>query len=220
MKSFIKAIAILLMIASMLSLCSCDREYDEAEILSAAAELVEKSYKLNELFYGKGLDYTTEGIGIYKKATDESLGEYGISTVEDMKNMAREIFSDSYCEVIFASDVFSSVKLGDEIKNYTRYYQNSDSDGNPAGIMVKSNYDYPLIGEYVYHDDFRVVDVIEQVIVVRATVTARDDDGNETVVEVDISMIEEDDGWRLTTPTFVIYNGYSDLYDDLKNNKK
>lgn len=219
MKRFIKALAVLLMIILCTSLCSCDRDYDEAEVLSAAKELIEKSYKLNELFYGKGLEYTDEGIGVYRFASEESLNEFGISTVEDMKNMAREIFSDAYCKIIFESDIFTSVKIDDVIKSYTRYYQSYDEDGNPNGIMVRTNYDYKLVGEYFYHDAMEVSDVVGEIIIVRTLATARHDDGSEMNDNIDISMIEEDDGWRLTTATYVIYNGYSDLYDDLINNK-
>lgn len=219
MKGLTRALALLLMLSLCFSLSSCDREYDEAEVLSAASELIEKSYKLNELFYGKGLEYTDEGLGIYRLASKESLAEYGISTIEDMKNMAREIFSDSYCDVIFKSDIFTSVKVDDVIKSYTRYYQNYDEEGNPDGIMVRTNYDYALTCEYVYHDSMEVVDVVKDVIVVRALVNAKSEDGSEANLNIDLSMIEESDGWRFNTATYVIYNGYSDIYDDLINNK-
>ena len=221
MKRFINIIAILLILTFSMSLYSCDREYDEKEVLAAAKVLIEKSYKLNELFYGKGLEYTDDenSVGVYKLATQDSLNEYGISTVEDMKNMAREIFSDSYCNVIFNSDIFTSTKVNNELTSYARYYQQYDKDGNASGIMVRSTYDYRLVGTYTYHEQMQVVDVIEQVIVVRALVTAQDLDGNTKNVNVDISMIEESDGWKLTTSTYVVYNGYSDLYDDLINNK-
>lgn len=213
-----KIIATLLIAFSIFSLFSCerDRDYDESEVLSAASELIDKSYKLNELLWGKGLSFSDEGIGIYKLATEESLAEYGISTLEDMKNMVRDIFSSTYSGVIFNSDVFTSVKIDDVIKSYARYYQKYDENDKPTGIMIRSDYEYELKGSYVYSDSLKVIDVEGEIIVVRALVSATSESDKTKNFEVDIRLIEEEGGWRLIAPTYVVYNEYSDIYEDLK----
>ncbi len=216
MKRLLSVILTLVLILSLIA-CDRDREYDEAEVLSAAGELIEKSHKLNELFYGKGLEYTEDGgVGKYKPATKESLEYFGISTVEDMKSLVREIFSASYSDVIFNSSVFSSVKLDDVIKSYARYYQSYDENDEPCGIMVLSDYEYTMTGSYEYKDGLEVVDVEGEVIVVRAQVIATDEHGESKTINFDIRLFEESYGWRLITPTYVIYNEYSDIYDNLK----
>ena len=213
-----RILALLLLVTTLFSIVSCenDREYDEGEVLAAAAELIEKSLPLNELLYGKGLSYGEEHIGIYYKATDESLAAFGIETVEQMKNMVREIYSTDYSESILTSDAFSPITVDDVIVGYTRYYQSEDEDGNPNGIMVKSDYDYPLKNSYEYHANMSVIDVEGEVIVVRTMVTATGVDGRIMNVNNDIRLIEEESGWRLMTPTYVVFNDYTDIYDKLK----
>ncbi len=204
-----------------LSLISCekDREYDEGEVLTAAAELVSRSLSLNELFYGKGLAYSDEGVGIYKRAETASLESFGISTLEDMKELARQIYTDSYCEGIFTSDVFSSIKIDDTVKSFNRYYQEYDNDGNPTYIMVNSSYKYFLKGKYEYHESMEVIDVEGEVIIVRTLVTATSESGKIKNINLDLRLKEEDDGWRLASPTYAVYNEYTDIYEDLKINK-
>ena len=218
-----KITALLLVLVTALSLFSCDkdkgkekdREYDEAEVLAVAAELVERSLPLNELLYGRGLECTDEGVGVYKMASAESIESFGFSTVDQMKEEIRAIFATSLADSMIKSDVFSSIKVDDVIVGYTRYYQSTDEDGNPNGIMVKSDYDYPLKNSYTYSDSFAVADVEGEVIVVRALVTVTSEDGVVKNENLDIRIIEEVSGWRLLTPTYVVYNKYTEIYDNL-----
>jgi hypothetical protein len=133
-----------------------------------------------------------------------------------MKAMVSEIFSESYSKIIFESDVFSSVKIDDVIKSYARYYQNYDENGNPAGIMVLSDYDYPLRGSYSYTDELKVYDVEGEVIIVEAVVAATSATGKTKNISFKIRLYEEPFGWKLISPTYVVYNEYSDIYDNLK----
>jgi hypothetical protein len=216
MKKIISLVILCVMICTTLISCDNDRDYDEAVVLSSAYGLIEKSHKLNELLYGPGLEFSDEGVGKYKLATEESLEKYGISTVDDMKAMVSEIFSESYSKIIFASDVFSSVKVDDVIKSYARYYQSYDENGNPNGIMVLSDYDYPLRGTYTYTDSLKVYDVEGEIIIVEAVVTATSESGKTKNLNFKIRLYEEPFGWKLISPTYVVYNEYSDLYDNLK----
>ena len=216
-----KISALLLVFILTLSLFSCkgekekDREYDEAEVLSAVATLIERSYAVNELLYGRGLEYTDEGVGVYKKATEESLSGFGFSTISQMQDEIRAVYATSLAGSMINSDVFSSIKVDDVIVGYTRYYQSTDEDGNPNGIMVKSDYDYPLKNSYTYSDSFAVADVEGEVIVIRALVTVTSEDGVVKNENLNIRMIEEISGWRLLTPTYVVYNKYTEIYDNL-----
>ena len=213
--------AIILVVIMTLSLFSCkgekekDREYDEAEVLSAVAKLIERSYAVNELLYGRGLEYTDEGVGVYKMATEESLSDFGFSTISQMQDEIRAVYATSLAESMINSDVFSSIKVDDVIVGYTRYYQSTDEDGNPNGIMVKSDYDYPLKNSYTYSDSFEVSDVEGEVIVISALVTVTREDGVVKNENLKIRIIEEKSGWRLLTPTYVVYNKYTEIYDNL-----
>ena len=210
--SFITVILICLSLAS----CNDDREYDEAEVLSAARDLIERSLPINEILYGAGFEASDEGVGVYKKAKAESLAAYGYSTLTQLQDDIREIYSSSYADSILSSDVFSAIKVDDVIVGYTRYYQATDDDGNHTDIMVKSDYDYPLRNEYSFHEQMEVIGVDGEVITVRTLVTAKREDGHIKNVNLDIKLIEEESGWRLMTPTYVVYNEYTEIYDNLK----
>ena len=222
MSRFKKISALISLLAVILSLfvsCENDRKYDEAEVIAAAKELIAKSHRLNELLYGEGLAFTDEGVGVYKRASAESLAYYGIETVEDMKAMVREIFSEGYSEIIFSSDIFTGVKVDGEIKSYARYYQSYDENDLPNGIMVRSDYNYPLRGSYEYHDSMKVIDVEGDIIVVNTLVHATSESGTLKNVNFKVRLEEDTAGWRLVSPPYVVNNEYTDLDDDLINNK-
>ena len=212
-----KIIAVILSLITLLSLISCevDREYDEDEVITAARELVERSYSVNELLWGEGLEFGEDGVGVYKAATSDSLKKYGIGSVEDMKNKVREVYSSSYSEKIFTSDIFTSVKIDNVIKGYARYSQKYGENDEPTEILVRTDYDFSLKGSYVYKDVFEVVDVEGEIIVISATVTATSHTGNTKDISCELRLIEEESGWRLVSPSYVVYNEYTDIYEDL-----
>ena len=217
---FSLTVSVLLIISICTSMISCEknRKYDTDEVIGAARILIEKSIPLNELLYGKGIAYTDEGVGIYKRADKSSLDSFGISNLDQVKRMIKEIYSDSYSETIFNSDTFSSIKIDDVIKSYNRYYQEYDKDGNPTYIMVNSKYEYFLKGSYEYHESMEIIGVKGEVITVRTLVTVTGENGKVKNINLDIRLIEQENGWRLESPTYAVYNEYTDLYDEL--NKK
>ena len=214
----VKITALLLALILMFTLTSCekDREYDEAEVLRATADLIERAKPINEIFYGKGLSFTEEGaIGAYKPATPASLTRYGISTIDDLKALTRSVYSSKTSEGIFAA-VLSPTYSGDSIVNYARYYQAVDDDGNPTTIMVRSNYEHFGSTNMVYHDGMTVKDVEGEVIIVSVPVTlTRESDGKVKNTTIDVKLIEEADGWRLCKTTYVVYTESTDEYDEM-----
>ena len=73
----IKRISIIfLAVVMMFSLVSCSSHSDE-EIIEAAKTLIEKSYIINEIYYGKGLPVTE----------DDSLGFASKYAMYEMQNM-------------------------------------------------------------------------------------------------------------------------------------
>lgn len=217
-----KIICILLILSAVFSLAACDsgelppREYDEAEVLSAARELIEKSVPFNRIYFGEGIRYLdSDGVGAYKPADTEWLAQYGVTTLEDLKNATRQVFSEKYCERVF-STVLSSVSDDDgTVVSYARYYQEVSDKGVPLRIMVLSNYDYYLENPIEYKDDITVFEVVGEIIRLRVPVILTREDGKtkETFIKVDI--IEEENGWRLASDTYAIYNESTDRYDEL-----
>ena len=222
MKRNLKIISLLLVTVLTLGLFGCsgeepDREYDEAEVLSAAGRLIKLSETLNRIYYGEGIGYTDgEGaVGAYKPADTAELKRLGFSTVEELKAKTRVVFSKKMSETMF-NTVLSAVSDDDDtIIQYARYYQESDKQGNPIRIMVLSSYDYFLKNGIEYGENITVLDVEGQIIKIGVPVTLTREDGKVKTKTLTVDMIEEEDGWRLASPTYSIYNESTDKYEDL-----
>ncbi len=219
MRGRIRIVSLLLLITVLFSLTSCekDREYDEGEVLAVAKTLIELSIPLNEIYYGKGLDYNEDdGIGAYKRATSHTLMKYGIDTIDDLRAKTREVFSDSMSLSLFGM-ALDPIYSGESIVGYRRYYQEYDEDGNPTTIMVRANYEHFASGVIEYRDGITVKDVEGEIIILSVPVTlTRESDGKTRDTEIEVRLIEEADGWRLHSDTFAVYNDSSDRYDELK----
>jgi hypothetical protein len=226
MRNKLSARVLLLLIALSLtlSLFACDggvsdREYDEAVVLASANELIKKSKTLNELYYGKGYEYDKEkSNGIYCEATTESTDHFGIHSVAELKIKTLEVFSDSLSNMMF-STVLSSI-VDDEISHYARYYDTKPDSNGKVHIMVNKNYEYYLKGSIEYLDGIYVKDVEGEEIILAVPVILTSESGKTKQKELEVRMIEEEDGWRLSSATDAVYNENSDIYEDMLEDLK
>lgn len=217
-KSLLSAI---LIIAISLSIISCDRSYDEEEVKSAAKSLIESSAVLNEIYWGEGIAYVeneSTSNGAYYEANCVYLNEYGFTTLEELKEMTRAVFSAEYCEIIF-STTLSSVYDEDELQIYARYYQKYTDEymTKPECIMVYS-LAVPLVkGKAEYQlDTLEVIGSEDETVFVSVLATVSCDGKTQTQI-LKIGLIEQKDGWRLDTPTYLSYNDKEDDYNNLQD---
>ena len=199
----------------LLSLISCgeqNRTYDEEEVLAAARVLLPAAEKLNEIYYGDGirpdLERSEEKNGVYYPAVKEDLGRYGITTVDSLKEKTREVFTVDYATLIFSTKL-SSVSDGDSVLSLSRFYQAYDGTGadkTPTLFMVNSAEKGLLVDTLTYHYDTLSVDGSEgNFVYVTLTVTAQNDAGESVDVSLRVGLLEEEDGWRIDTPTYARY---------------
>lgn len=221
---------ILFTMVSVLSFTGCNRSYDEAEVLAAAEDLLTKAQRLNEIYYGDGIPYITDGEkygAYYFEASPAYLSSIGISTIDELCAYTGEVFSESLCYTLFTT-VLSPLSDGDELKKPTRYFQRYIDDDASKGtdcIMVYSKHDQLYTDTVVYDLDSLYVSGVEGQIVsvcVSATVyNTHLDEGEEGSVEdsqeklLTIQLIEESDGWKINNPTYANYNSYEDRYNEL-----
>lgn len=205
---FSLVIVILTLLSSVISLSSCDRDYDETEVLAAARVLLKKSEELNEIYYGKGLrsdELTSESVGNYKKVLDEELEKYGISDLDSLKVKTREVFTYSFSEEIF------SVKLNPTYDengvNYARYIEHSfDISGDEKYIYVDPNHKVYMTDKVEYkYDSVKVKDVEDEYLYLSVMAVITNEEGKSREVEIEFTMLEEINGWRLDSFTFAVY---------------
>jgi hypothetical protein len=222
MKRTVKIIAVILLLSVLFSLSSCGgeppREYNEAEVISEAKRLIKLSAILNEIYYGVGMRYEEEGgLGAYKHADKEWLATVGITTVEDLKEKTKLVFSEKYSETIFKTVLSPITEDDGTILQYARYYQETGKKGEPLSIMVFTGYDYFLKNSVEYGDNVTVVEVEGQIVRVSIPITLTKEDGEKKSSTLTVDMIEEAAGWRLASATYAIYNDSTDRYEELIN---
>lgn len=181
--------------------CDKDRDYDEAEVKASAETLIRKSKKLNEIFWGKGIlcnDLDTYQNGAYYPADFNSQLEFGFFSVDEILEESAKVFSSDYC-ISINDSVFSS-KTGEfGMLGYARYYQEE------ALLMVYSKYE-PLLTdtvEYLY-DTIEVLGSDGDIVNVKISVKVTRGELSQTR-DIEIALIEEANGWRIDSPTYVIY---------------
>lgn len=188
---------------------SCNRRYDEEEVIEATKVLLKNAEKLNYIYYGEGIKYYEEENekGYYRKAQQSHLDELGFHTIEELKVMTEATFSQDYSEILY-STVLGALMSNGTLVNAARYYQAYDEEsGQPTDIMVHSKFTPMMTGRIAYNYESITVEKSKKQKVfatVNACVTSKD--GKSQEIQITITLIEEDDGWRIDNPTYANYN--------------
>ncbi len=214
----------LLIIATLLVsafiLTSCNRSYDEDEIIAATKILLKDAEMLNIIYYGSGIEYfdSDEEKGYYRKANTTHLEKLGFSTIEELQIITEKTFSDEYSSTIY-STILSPLTDDISLVSPARYYQAYDEEsGLPTHIMVYSNFTPIFKDSVIYnYDSLEVVRSKKEKVFVNVDATVTNSEGKTQSITVKITLVEEDDGWKIDAPTFANYNEYKDLYDELNN---
>ena len=200
-----KVVSLILAAVLILALASCggekNRTYDEAEVKTAAERLIKKTELLNKILWGEGIPYIDEAIyasGKYYAADPIYLYNHGFMILDDIIEECEQVFSTSYL-VSIRTSVFSSSAGDYGMAGYTRYYQGSEN------IMVYTDY-IPLLTDTVEYDYENINvkgSVGEKVSVEIPVKVTRGDLSQERIIT--ISLVEEDDGWKIDSPTYASY---------------
>ena len=216
-QSFLALVLSLIFICSLIS-CSeekYNREYDAEKVEAIANELIAKSIVLNDILYGKGIGYKEDdSTEIYKVADEKSLEKLGIEHLSDVEPRLRSVFSKAYVDTVYSSDIFTPLVEDDITKSYARYFEDEDKDGKTT-IYVNKYYSFALKNKYEYIGDVKAVRSEGDYVIVSATVRATREGGISKDFKLEIKLIEESEGWRLASPTYKVYNEYTDIYEDM-----
>lgn len=214
MKKIISLIIAILILSTMLF--SCSVSYTEEEIIEVAKNLIESSYDVNEIYFGKGLpvDEDYDDISSYVDNAEDLSAEdlevesvqyvgvdpeSGYSTLDDLKNIALKVYSKEYCEDIFIP-AFEGVSDEDtgSVK-YSRFMINLYDTLCERKDIVE---DGPVLLRTYKLDTIKVQEMKENRC--KITVKATLDDGYELDVRLFLVKNEDGSGWRLDTPTYIV----------------
>jgi hypothetical protein len=199
--------------------CEKNREYNEEEVLFYAEKLISDSVLLNEIYYGEGIPFNKDeslAEGYYYPASSEYLSGIGLRTVDDIKSKTRLCYSSSMADGIINTKL-NSVMAEDGIVSYARYYQKySALDGKEECIMVYKESPLYLIDKVEYDfDSLAVSEVKGEIIYVTLNAKVTKEEKGSQVRALRVALIEQTNGWRLDSPTYMRYVD-EDLYNDLK----
>ena len=194
-----RAAALVAAVVFTLLMTSCSVTYDEGEIITASAELIEASYEINTVFFGSGLPAV--------ESDDEVLRHFEIAedspyhTKEEIKTATLAVYSPDYAEFLFEKAFAGFViSVGDE----------DSVDSNQIIDARYVQYGERLVILPVKEEDVMKLDrtydtssitVISQsrgraVLSVPSLVDGVPSD------DVELTVVMTEDGWRLDTPTY------------------
>ena len=150
-------------------------------------DLVKASYELNEIYYGKGLDYEKSPDGEYTSIYSHVSMDELYVTEDILKIRTKEVFTASYASSIIDWAFNMSVGGVSGSGSYQRYLTGSDgllTVYRDYKVMNVSKYDYTSIN----------IEKIKRK-KIYANITT-----NKGVL-VRLVILKEDNGWRLDCPT-------------------
>lgn len=204
-----RAIAFILLIVSALSVfTSCNRSYDEDEVIAAAKELLPRAAILNSVYYGDGIYAEPSGYqnGNYYEADMLHLNKLGFDTVDELEALTMQTFSAKYAMSIVNYYLYPAPE--GEPYRMVRYYQEYDLDDPtlPVRIMVNSKHK-PIFDDRMTYDleTVKVVGSTKDIVNMTVEVVVVSDYGVEKRMTIDFGLYEEKYGWRISSTCFANY---------------
>ncbi|MBQ8393261.1 MAG: hypothetical protein IJX51_05755 [Clostridia bacterium] len=177
-------LAIALIVGGVMLIIEFTTRPEEEEALVIVEDLVKASCELNEIYYGKGLNYDDSMIyqSVYRQV---DLNEK-YKTVDILSARTKEVFTASYANSLIQYHLNPSVG-GTGGLTKSRYIE--DSTGL---IAVYKDYESIEITQYKY-DTIKIDSIRSKRIV--ATIMSTEGE------EVEVVIRKETDGWRLDSAT-------------------
>lgn len=205
-------------------LCACAppaREYDEAQVLTAARELLKRSVPLNDLFWGEGLSpWMAEDAAVqgnYREVSPADMQTFGVRNIDDIRQKTFEVFTQDYGTEILSTKI-SSVNTGSGVASLARYAQSYTDEGDYDTLYVLTTATVYLTDTVVYdYESMRVSGADSERVFVTLSATVTDAEGHSQTAELTLSLLEEEAGWRLDAPTYLRYNPYREEYEKLQH---
>ncbi len=208
MNKMIKIIALASAVLLVLAMAaSCGVDYTDEEIITEAKALIDASFEINEIYFGKGLPVSAEdseearnfatenGLELenvqYLPVTEDS----AYKSIDDIKESTAKVYSASYCEYLY-SMAFEGYSNDDGTAAVYAKYMEDENGILTARIDLAEN----ELPERTYdYDTMKVTEKKED----RATVKMDSYlDGEKEEDSVTFTFVKEDGVWKLDTPTY------------------
>ena len=214
MKTIKRLFVLLLLSVTLLTLASCGEVeivHDEAEIMTAAEDLISRSVTWNHIFFIDGIPVLEGGReqGIYREADPSYLASFGMSKITDVITYGKTVFSSSMMQ-LFDETLFQSIKneVGGVASSAVCYDFIEKKDGVSHFICVMVDPDESprfYASEVVYHyETMQITYNLNYHATVTLTVSGvGENEGEER--ELRVNLLQENGVWYLDGYTFVVF---------------
>ncbi len=203
MNRFSKRVALLLLFLSIL-LCilpSCSKHPPALEeIYDPAVALIEASFVINDIAFGQGLpvwaldsSYAVQMNIYHNRPNYVQITPYSdFQSVEQIKQRMEAVYSEDYVTSLYAP-LFDGYAY-EEGAMISQYHEDS------TRMYQRRDYDPLLEGQRIYdYSTMRVVDGDKGYAVIAIDTHLEHE---EKILTVELSLVLEENGWRLDTPTY------------------
>jgi len=210
MKKIIRLMAALSALVIMAGLASCSEEkieYEESEVVDAAKALIEASYEINEIYFGKGLPISEEdseaakefyaGLDLDMAAVDflPVTEEAPYHSIDEIKKATAKVYSKEYCEMLYERAFTGVSSENGSSAALARYIE--DSKGVLTARLDIADTCIPLDRTYD-PESIKVTETEPK----KAKISVDSFVKGEKDENLTFTLVLEEDGWRLDTPTY------------------
>lgn len=210
MRKYIQfTVSVLLLFGILLGTVGCaNRAPKLEEIYDRVVELIENSYALNEIFFGKGLPYYDRNLAVYESLYTDytTIGytkDYNIvsknakyHSVEEIKQAAEQVYSQSLLQSSVYPGVFDGL-MQQNIGTGSTYLQaRYIQDNNDLYILMEdenTHHPTPLIYDYATMKIIRPSNATRVLI----SLDAWEENAPDKIFEMRLSLVNENGVWLL-----------------------
>ena len=200
----IASLLIAVIMAAMMGV-SCGVDYTDEEIIKEAEKLIEGSFQINDIYFGKGLPIGEKDSEEAKKFAEENdfeldnvqflpvTEESPYFSIADIKEATAKVYSKAYCESLYKT-AFEGFSSGEHAV-YAKYMED-ESGTLTVRIDLAENalplrtYDYSSIKVKSKKETSVKIEIDSYL------------DGKKEEKPVVFTLVKEENGWRLDTPTY------------------
>lgn len=193
MKKLILSVLSVLIFCTLLTSCG-DVGYTEDEIRETAKNLIESSYEINEIYFGEGLPVTGEdsvGSRLYTPVTDDC--KY--HSTSEIKAATEKVYTADYCKILFKTGFEGTSLESEENVRYARFIDDFDGRLTARKDLAESAI---TRGRTFDYDSAEIVKMKKD----RAEITYITHVDGEKDLSVTVTLLKDESGWRLDTPTY------------------
>ena len=209
MKIIFRLLCCALCVLLLLPLCACNVKIDdEAAFLAEVAELIERSYEVNELFFGEGLPFVDPEGKSAAELVSEASGELNARTIyrpvaedalyqteSEIMDLARSVYSEDYANHLQTVGFTGVSDENETVATYARYITTVEGgltinmESVTKAIPLTRRFDTATLAVVRLGRDYAVV-------------SADAYDGDTKTGSVQLRVNKEPSGWRLDWPTY------------------